>query len=215
MKVYGVSVSPYVRKVLIALAEKQLAFEHVRLRPGDTSPEFRAASPLGKVPGFSDGDFVLADSSAICAYLEKKHPRPALVPDGAEDYGRMIWFEELGDTILAPAAGRCFFNRVVQPRFNKKPGDEAAVKKAIDEDLPPLFDYLERQLKDGKLPIAPGFTHAEIALFTHFVNLRYAGVTPDAGRWPNLVGWVEAVNERPSVQQALEADARLFERVPA
>ena len=28
-----------------------------------------------------DGDFTLADSTAICLYLEKKHPMPAVLPD--------------------------------------------------------------------------------------------------------------------------------------
>jgi len=85
----------------------------------------------------------LADSTAICHYLERRHPMPALFPSTAEDYGRMVWFEEFSDTVLVPAAGKVFFNLVVKPRFFKQPADMAVVDKALADDLPPLFDYLE------------------------------------------------------------------------
>ncbi|WP_138983961.1 glutathione S-transferase N-terminal domain-containing protein [Sphingomonas elodea] len=33
--------------------------------PSSSDPEFRAISPFGKMPGFLDGDFAIADSTAI------------------------------------------------------------------------------------------------------------------------------------------------------
>src|ERR1700737_4564099 len=115
MIIYGSSLSPFVRKTLFFIGEKGLAVEHVPLRPHDPLPDFRACSPLGKIPGFADGSFRLSDSSAICHYLERKHPSPPLLPAAAEDYGRTLWFEEFNDTVLVPSAGKVFFNLFVKP----------------------------------------------------------------------------------------------------
>src|SRR6185503_196782 len=73
MILYGSSMSPFVRKVIAYASEKGIELD---IRPtglGDPDPEFRKASPFGKMPGFADGDYYLADSSAIIHYLEAKH----------------------------------------------------------------------------------------------------------------------------------------------
>ncbi len=74
--------SPFVRKVLLACEKKGLTYEDKVLVPFPKTPEFIAMNPLGKIPilEISDGRFI-ADSSVICAYLEKVHPEPALMPD--------------------------------------------------------------------------------------------------------------------------------------
>ena len=36
------------------------------------------------MPGFADGDYYLADSSAIIHYLEAKHPDPEMIPADPE-----------------------------------------------------------------------------------------------------------------------------------
>src|SRR3990170_6457911 len=63
MIVYGSSLSPFVRKVLAYASEKHIELELKPTGPGD--PDLRAASPFGKMPALSDGDFQLSDSSAI------------------------------------------------------------------------------------------------------------------------------------------------------
>ena len=145
--VYGALGSPFVRKVLVALAEKGIKYDFEQLMPFNMSPENRKLSPLGKIPAFRDGDRTLADSSVIIAYLEKIKPEPALYPSEPYEYARALWFEEYGDGGLAPiVGGKIFFQRIVGPRFLNLKTDEAVVKKAIEEELPPMFDYLEGQL---------------------------------------------------------------------
>ena len=119
MILYGSSLSPYVRKVLAFAAEKGIELE---LRPtgdapGKPGPEFLAASPTRKMPALVDGDYRLADSSAIVHYLEALRPEPNLIPTEARARGRTIWFDEYGDTIVMGCGGKMFFNRVVAPRF--------------------------------------------------------------------------------------------------
>src|SRR4028119_128358 len=97
---YGSSLSPFVRKVLAFAAEKGIEVESKPVGLGDQSPDFREASPFGKIPGFRDGDFAISDSSAIIAYLDALKPDPNLIPIDPKTRARTIWYEEFGDTIL-------------------------------------------------------------------------------------------------------------------
>jgi glutathione S-transferase len=67
---YGVSASPFVRKVMVVLALKDLPYEHIKSMPFSDDPELKKISPLEKVPVLRDGDLTLADSKVICRYLE-------------------------------------------------------------------------------------------------------------------------------------------------
>ncbi len=203
---YGAGLSPFVRKVRVVLAEKNLAYEHDPVVPFNVSAEYKAISPLGKIPAYRDEKGALSDSSVICAYLEKRHPTPALYPSDPYEYARALWFEEYADSaIVAVAGAKIFFARVVGPRFFNQPTDEAAVSKAIAEDLPPLFDYLESQLT-GDWLAGGQFSVADASVGSMFVNLRLAGVTLDAGRWPKLARYVARVHERPSFRALIDED---------
>ena len=197
MIVYGSSLSPFVRKTLTFIGEKGLSAEHVPLRPHAELPAFRATSPLGRIPGFADGDYKLADSSAICHYLERKYPTPALFPARAEDVGRMLWFEEFSDTVLIPASGKVFFQLRVRPALLKQPPDMAIVDQALTKELPPLLDYLEHQVS-GPFLVGGALSLADIAIHCSFVNLKIAGHPLDAARWPKLGGYVAGLLARPA-----------------
>ena len=129
MIVYGSSLSPFVRKVLAFAGEKGIALELKNVVPGSDDPDFLAASPFGKMPGFSDGDFAISDSSAIIHYLEAVHPEPALIPAEPKARARTIWFDEFGDTILCGCGAKMFYNRIVAPLLGRE-GDLAVADKA-------------------------------------------------------------------------------------
>jgi glutathione S-transferase len=44
------------------------------------SAEYRAINPMGKVPTLVDGEFVVTEVAAICAYLADKYPEKSLAP---------------------------------------------------------------------------------------------------------------------------------------
>src|SRR4028119_316435 len=127
MIVYGASMSPYVRKVLAFAAEKGLTVENKPLAFGDPDPEFRAASPFGKIPALRDreADFTISDSSAIIAYLDALQPEPNLIPVSAQGRARTTWWDEFADTMLLDCGRKLFFHRVVPPLFLQPPGELA------------------------------------------------------------------------------------------
>ena len=216
MILYGSSLSPYVRKVLAFAAEKGVELEVQPVTPGDPDPDFRLASPFGKMPGFRDGDYALPDSSAIVHYLEAKFPQPALIPAEAEARGKTIWFEEFADTILVACGARIFFNLIVAPRFLGKPGDAEAARQAELNDLPPILDYLERTVPDddGYL-VGDRLTLADIAVAGPFANFRHTNTQVDPDRYPRTVAYVERILARPSFAPWIARETAFLAREPA
>ncbi len=211
-KVYGVALSPFVRKVRVTLAEKGIAYEQDPVIPVNVSAEYRKKSPLGRIPAFEDGDKTLADSSVICAYLDRVHPNPALYPADSYDYARALWFEEYGDGGLVPVIGpKIFFQKVVGPMFFQQKTDEAVVKKAVEEELPPMFDYLESQ-SGGPFVVGKSLTVGDIGLTSPFVNLRLAGCGVDATRWPKLAAYIDRMFSRPSFKALIAEEEKMVGR---
>ena len=210
LKLYGANPSPFVRKVKVVLAEKNLPFEQEQTSPFPPSAEFRKISPLGRIPAFQDGDKFLADSSIISAYLERTHPQPALYPSDPYQSARALWFEEYADGGLAPIIGsKMFFNKVVGPLLMKTTFDEALFRKAEQEELPPMFSYLEGELK-GDFLVGNSLTIGDIGVGSQFVNLLLTGVTPDAGKWPKLAAYIGRIHSRPSFKPLIEGDKKMF-----
>jgi glutathione S-transferase len=209
--VYGVNASPFVRKVRVFLAEKGISYDLDPVIPFNVSAEYRKISPLGKVPAFRDGDRTLCDSSIICAYIERTHPQPALYPADAYDYARALWFEEYGDGGLSGIiGGKVFFQKVLGPMFFGQATDEAVVKKALEEELPVMFDYLEGELGGGGVLGGTQLSIADIGVATQFVNLRHAGHGVDAARWPKLAKYIATVHARPSFKAVIDEEAAAF-----
>ncbi|HEX5379122.1 MAG TPA: glutathione S-transferase family protein [Phenylobacterium sp.] len=198
MILYGSSMSPFVRKTLAFAAEKGIDLELQQAGMGGGPPEFKLASPFGKMPGFKDGDFLLCDSTAIITYLEAIKPEPNLIPVEPKARARTIWFEEFSDTILVACAGAIFFNRVVAPRFLGRPGDEDAAEKAHKEGLPPILDYLESIIPASGFLVEDRLTLADIAVASPFVNLSHVSIAIDPARYPKTKAYVEAILARPS-----------------
>lgn len=216
MILYGSSLSPFVRKVLAFAAEKGIELEVLAVGPGDPNPDFRAASPFGKMPGFADGDYRLADSSAIIHYLEAKHPEPVLIPADPKLRGRTIWFDEFSDTILAACGAKMFFNRVVAPRFLKRPGNEEAAASAERDELPPILDYLETVVPDGDgYLVGDSLTLADIAVASPFANLGHLDCQLDPARHGRTRAYVERILARPSFAPWVEREAAFLAKTAA
>ncbi len=206
LKLIGASVSPFVRKVRVVLAEKGLSYEHDPMVPFGVSDEYKRLHPLGKIPVLLDGEKVIPDSSPICVYLEKTHPDPALYPSDAYELARALWFEEYADAGIITGTIVPFQERILGPVFFKREGDEAKVEAALNETLPEHFDYLERELGDSDWLIGNRFSIADIAMGTQFVSFYHGRAAVDAKRWPGLAAYVDRVFARPSFKTIIEEE---------
>jgi glutathione S-transferase len=212
MIIFGTSLSPFARKVLIAAAEKQVVFDHRQTGLGADDPEFLAASPFRKIPALVDGDFSISDSTAILTYLEAIRPEPNLLPVEARARARTVWYEEFGDTILIAAIAKVFFNRIVAPRFLKREGDLALADQAIAKEIPPLLDYLEGVMPPSLYLVEDRFTYADLSVFCPLLNLEHGDDILAQGRWPKVLASFNQLCERPSIAPIVAAERKLMKR---
>lgn len=217
--VYGGSLSPFVRKVCVVMAEKGVDFTVENVNPFAPPPEFLAISPLKRIPVLRDTDQpepnTLSDSSVICDYIENKFPNPPLYPKDPFLRARALWYEEYADSILAQTIGPgLFFQRVVKKMMKQQP-DEAVCASTMSEKLPPLFDYLEKEVGDRQYLVGDAFSIADVTVGTMLVNFEHAGETVDARRWPKLAGYAKRLHERPSFKGFIEKERSLVQRFRA
>ena len=211
LTVIGGNVSPFVRKVRVFCAEKGIEYTLEPLNPFAAPESFREISPQKKIPVLRDGDRHLPDSSVICQYLERTHPKTPLYPEDPFAYGRALWIEEYMDSGFVPVAGaKCFFPLVMGPLMSGKEPDETEPLRVAAEELPRFFDYLEKELGDQEFFVGGRLTLADIAVASPFVNLRHAGIAPERKRWPRLRGFLDRMWGRPSFKACIEEETPVF-----
>ena len=212
---HGVSLSPFVRKVRAVLAVKSIDYDLVNVMPGAMDSEFLAKSPLSKIPVWEEGDWALPDSSAICAYLERVEPTPALYPSDPREFATALFWEEYADTRIVDSCTPIFFQRVVQEKFFKQPGDEEIVRRHLDEVLPPVFDQIEELFIEGVVEKITGtvdalsnqpITIATLSVWSPLVNLDHAGFEFDAKAWPKLAKFFEIMGGHPILAALVEEE---------
>jgi glutathione S-transferase len=153
LTIYGVPLSVHTRKALIAAMHKDV--EHrfevvIPVIPGNLPANWSALSPTGLIPVMQDGDWTLADSTAICLYLERKYPAAPILPADARGYGRALWFDAYaGGTLFRQIIHPLFHQSVVGPKINKIASDQATIDKVLNDVRPKIFDYLESQIVAG------------------------------------------------------------------
>ena len=216
MIIYGSSLSPFVRKVLAFADEKGVEVELQGTGFPNHSAEFLEASPFRKMPAMRDGDYTLADSSAIIHYIEAKHPEPALIPADAQLRGKTIWYEEFADTLLFSCGAKIFFNRIVAPRFMGRPGDLEAAEQAELNELPPILEYREKVVPgDGGYLVGGGLTLADLAVAGPFANFRHTETKVCPERYPRTVAYVDRILARPSFAQWVERETAMLAKAAA
>lgn len=189
---YGAPLSPFVRKVRLALNYKNVDYKLVTVIPftDDQPADFKANSPLRKIPLLSTGDIWLPDSSVICAWLERSQPQPALIPDSADHAGRTLWFEEYADSHMFNVVGSHLFAEIVlAPLLFQREPVQADIDQAINTELPQIFDYLEGELSDHYL-VGSTLSLADISVGSMFTTMQHCEHQCDPQKWPILSTYI-------------------------
>ncbi|MGE0254528.1 MAG: glutathione S-transferase family protein [Alphaproteobacteria bacterium] len=95
---YHLVLCPFARKVRVALAEKGLEAVLRAEKVWERRPGFLALNPAGEVPVLvEDDETVVADSTAICEYLDERYEGAKLVPGDAKARAEVrrvaLWFD--------------------------------------------------------------------------------------------------------------------------
>jgi glutathione S-transferase len=214
LTVCGLLGSPFFRKICTQLNEKDISFEIENLSPFKAGESFTAINPVRRIPLLKDSDegkdFVLADSSAIFHYIERKHPTPSMMPESNAEYGKALWFEEYADTEMATKIGMGVFRSMVFPQMA---GNEPETDKAmyyIREKLPEVHDYLEGQITGKQWFAGDRFGLADISIAVQYGNLAFTGYAPSEERWPNLRAFMTRMGEKDSFSSMHIKATRFF-----
>jgi glutathione S-transferase len=210
MLVIGNHVSPYARKVLVALDHKGVDYEVDPIVPFYGTEEFTRVSPLRRIPVLIDGDLVLNDSTVIAEYIDERWPEPPLMPKGAAERAKARWMEEFADSRLGDLIiWRLFYQRTIVPWVWKREPDAAVIASVVERDLPEALDWIEaRAPAEGFL-----FDHVCTADFTFagfFRNASLAGYEIDPARWPRTAGWIALVNAVPAFERSMAFERATF-----
>jgi glutathione S-transferase len=213
--IIGGYVSPYVRKVLVALHHKRVPYEIDPIIPFFGDDRFSQLSPLRRIPVLIDGDVVLSDSSVICQYLEDRWPEPALYPRDVAARAKARWLEEYADSRIGDVFIWQLFNEVtINPFVWGVPTDKALLERTLSTDIPGILDYLESQAP------ASGFLFgdvsiADISISVFFRNAAFARFELDAARWPRTAGLVARTLALPSFAALKVFEDKLIRTPPA
>jgi glutathione S-transferase len=213
--IVGSYLSPYVRKVLVCLEIKGIAYEVDPIVPFFGDDRFSKLSPLRRIPVMVDGDLVLTDSSVICQYLDDLRPQPPLLPADIRDRARARWLEEFADTRMGDVFIWRLFNQIaIRPSVWGEKGDRALVEKTLTEDAPAVLDYLEIEApEDGFRFGALGL--GDIAPACFFRNAAWARFQIDAAKWPRAAAWMARTLATPAFAKlAAIEDAVLRTPIP-
>jgi len=188
-----------------------MALTNVQIERPNPQAEFLRASPMRKMPALVDGDFSIADSTAIITYLECKQPSPAMLPSAAAPRAKAIWFEEFADTLLSVVVFKAFFNRIIMPKFFKQSGNEALAVEGETKALPPLLEYLETVVPEpGRYLAGTSISVLDIAVASMFVNYQHAQLAIDRAWYPKTVAWVGSMLARPSFAKLIAAEKQIL-----
>lgn len=209
LTIHGAPLSVHARKVIVTAILKKMDYQVeavIPVIPDNLPANWNALSPTGLIPVLQDGGYTLADSNAICLYLEKKQPAPPILPADARAYGRALWFDAYaGGTIFRHVVQPLFVQTVVNPNINKVPGDKAVIDNVLDNVQPKILGYLDGQI-DGRYLVGDRLTLADIAIASNFVVYQYLGYTIDAARYPRLAGYLKEIAASDAFAKALDAE---------
>ncbi|MDZ7684725.1 MAG: glutathione S-transferase family protein [Gammaproteobacteria bacterium] len=174
--VYGTPVSPFVRKVEVVLKNQGAEYELEMINIMAMPDWFLEISPAKRIPVLRDRTVgeegiagTIADSSAICLYLDRKLDA-GLYGASAFEAGRAAWIEEYADTELAGVVGMHVFRPILFPRMAGKESDLDAARMGFNEMLP---------------RVSTTWKAHSTAASTSSAMRSPSRTLPSAPRWPN------------------------------
>jgi len=201
-RLYHYPLSPFSRKVRLSLAEKRIEVELVEERYWEKDADFLRRNPAGKVPVLKMGNRTMADSTAICEYLEETHPTPQLLPNGADsryEVRRLVaWFDDkFNEEVTTKLMGERVFRKVMGTGYP----DSANVKagsKAIKYHL----DYMHWLLDQRRWLAGNELSLADFAAAAHLSCLDYVSDV-DWNRSEIVKDWYAKIKSRPAFRSIL------------
>jgi glutathione S-transferase len=186
---------PYVQRAVITSLEKNIPHDRTYIDLANKPDWFLQISPLGKVPLLKVENEVLFESAVICEYLDEITPNSLHSSDPLIKAKHRSWIE-YGSSILNTIAG--FYNAPTEESFELK-----------RRELINKFQWIEPQLSDYTYFASNDFSLVDATFAPIFRYFDVFDAIADFGIFadtPKVTEWRQALQVRPSVQQAVVAD---------
>jgi glutathione S-transferase len=207
------ALSPFCRKVRLALAEKKLVCTLIDEPYWERDPEFMRLNPAGEVPVLRTGQLVLADSTAICEWPEETHPDPALLPGDAAaraEIRRLVgWFDGV---FHREVTARLVHERVVKKVTRAGYPDGRAVKEGAKSARFHL-DYMGWLLDQRRWLAGDALSLADFAAAAHVSCLDYSSDV-DWNHNEGVRDWYSKIKSRPAFRSILADQVPGFRPAP-
>lgn len=200
---YHVALCPFSRKVRVVLNEKAIPYELQVEKVWERRPQFLALNPAGLVPVLvEDEGVVIAESSAICEYLEDMQPTPSLLagkPRQRAEIRRLVaWF----DLKFEREVTRNLVGEKMMKRFLGLGEPNSAAIRAGHGNLPVHLDYIAYLVERRTWLAGDQMSLADIAAAAHLSCLDYIGDVP-WDKYPAVKDWYVRIKSRPSFRPLL------------
>lgn len=190
------ALSPFCRKVRMAMEYKGLAFE---LAPGDHVAEVAAFNVRAEVPVLIDGDTVVSNSPDILAYLDHKFPDRPLYPAEARAFAQARDWERMSDTHLD-----AILTVIGNWKFAELPPMPAGLFEAARRDASTVYDRLQGQFASRDY-ICGEIGAADFAFYPQVASGAALDVPLDRTRHAAVIAWLKRMRARPEGQTDLAA----------
>ncbi len=201
---------PFSRTVRLVLGEKRIDAD-LREEPfWDHRAEFLRLNPAGMVPVLviePEGParprpLKLADSAAICEYVDETHPEPPLMPRTAEERAEvrrlMAWFnEKFAREVSMPLLEERLFKKIMSAGHP----DSRRVQNALRRRRLHMA-YMEKLLERRRWLAAERLTLADFAAAAHLSCLDYLGLV-DWKASETVKTWYATMKSRPPFRSLL------------
>jgi glutathione S-transferase len=195
--------SQHSRRVTVLIHELGLdvALENVDVRPPgmgghNSSAEFLAINPNGKVPVLREGDFVLWESNAIMWYLAERHGDTPLWPRDPQRKATIAKWQVWQAGHLSPAADGLMYEAFVRPMMKQQ--TDPAVLASLTSSFHRWCKILDDALATSDYLANRMFTCADIAAASALIHAPMAKMPVDG--YANVVAWLARIHARPSWQ---------------
>ena len=202
MKFYDLPASPNARRVRIVMAEKGLETptEIVDMMKGENrTPAYLAKNSLGMMPvlQLDDGTY-LAESGAICRYLEEMHPEPPLFGRDAKERAMVeMWHRRMELEFLLPMIAVFVHSH---PMWQGRLRQVAEWGEVSRENVAKKMVWLEGELEGKDYIAGDQYTVADILGQSPFVLGKAAVKLPIPEELENLTAWFARVSSRPTAR---------------
>ncbi len=202
-QLYHFWLSPFCRKLRIALKEKGLEFEMQVEKYWERREAFLAVNPAGTVPVLVEPDGqALADSQAICEYLEEAYPDRSLIgfdPAGRAEVRRLVaWFDQK----FHGEVTEYLLREKLLKRFMGMGEPDSALIRAGLENIVYHMRYIGYLVERRNWLAGEAFSLADISAAAQLSCLDYLGSVPWSGHGA-AKEWYARVKSRPSFRPVL------------